>query len=197
MTLGTHQWLELKVETRRALAKIFHLTPSGHTHVVDNVVESDGYTAEDLEPMTVEEMNKLTHLDSDNFEQQFNLIVKMVEGESTQEFNAPAGAETLQNHEPGTDQPTSAEPTPTGGEAEDQSPVSPGSGSQAQAETGQGDALPVPRGSKHQHRGRGKSLSGSNGLDQAGMAKQTTEVDPGILKNDGHAGQAEPGVQEV
>jgi hypothetical protein len=81
MQLSIRDWLALKPETRQAIAKIFRLNRSSFTHVVDNHVESDGYTYQDLSVITVEEMKALTHLESDNFEDQFKLIVKMVEGE--------------------------------------------------------------------------------------------------------------------
>lgn len=80
MVLAIRDWLALKPETRQAIAKIFRLNRSSFTHVVDNHVESDGYTYQDLSAITVEEMKALTHLESDNFEDQFKLIVKMVEG---------------------------------------------------------------------------------------------------------------------
>jgi hypothetical protein len=80
MQLSNRDWLALKPETRQALAKIFRLNRSSFTHVVDNHVESDGYTYQDLSAITVEEMKRLTHLESDNFEEQFKVIVKMVEG---------------------------------------------------------------------------------------------------------------------
>ena len=132
MQLSIRDWLALKPETRSALAKIFRLNRSSFTHVVDNHVESDGYTYHDLEAITVEEMKKLTHLESDNFEDQFKLVIKMVEGEIK-----PVEMPTENAKQNGNATTSESAPGPvTGGKAEDKGTVTTGSGSEKKAPAG-------------------------------------------------------------
>lgn len=134
-TLSIRDWLAQKPETRQAIAKIFRLNRSSFTHVVDNHVESDGYTYHDLEAITVEEMKKLTHLESDNFEDQFKLVIKMVEGEGTIIKPAEIPAEkTLSNGNATTSE--SASGPVTGGKVEDKGTVTTGSGSEKKTPAG-------------------------------------------------------------
>jgi hypothetical protein len=123
MTLSIRDWLTLKPETRQAMAKIFRLNRSSFTHVVNDHVESDGYTAQDLSAITVEAMKELTHLEDNSFDEQFKMMVQMVEGETTNVIK-PADVPTEKNaiNEPTT---TSAG-TDTGGK----------SGSEKKAPTG-------------------------------------------------------------
>ena len=127
MTLSIRDWLSQKPETRQALAKIFRLNRSSFTHVVDNHVESDGYTYHDLEAITVEEMKKLTHLEDDSFDKQFKMIVQMVEGETTNVIK-PADVPTEKTLSNG--DPTSA------GEGKNQGTVTTGNGSEKKAPAG-------------------------------------------------------------
>lgn len=149
MTLSIRDWLALKPETRAALAKIFRLNRSSFTHVVDNHVESDGYTYHDLEGITVEEMKSLTHLESDSFEEQFKMIVQMVEGEvgtTLTDEHLKKGIEEIRkiNAEdvPHTStllaekNATNGDSTTSAGKAEDKGTVTTGSGSKAKAPVG-------------------------------------------------------------
>ena len=52
------QWLQLPVEARIKIALHFGLGKSGATEVVDNRVVSDGYTALDLQDLTLEKMQE-------------------------------------------------------------------------------------------------------------------------------------------
>lgn len=61
------EWLKISQEARMALAKEFNIPRSGAADVIDNIVYSDGYTAEDLMHLTMEKMQKFTESDSESF----------------------------------------------------------------------------------------------------------------------------------
>ncbi len=43
------KWLDLPINTRHEIARIFNITKKNPTHVQDNVIVSDGYTVKDVE----------------------------------------------------------------------------------------------------------------------------------------------------
>lgn len=44
-----HKWLELPLSTRNKIAGEFNIQKKNSTHVVDNIVQSDGYLVKDIE----------------------------------------------------------------------------------------------------------------------------------------------------
>ncbi len=44
-----HKWLELPIQTRIRIASEFGIIKKGSTHVVDNQIQSDGYSVKDVE----------------------------------------------------------------------------------------------------------------------------------------------------
>lgn len=98
MPLPAHKWMRLSPLTKRALINMFHLKPSGFTHVINNKLEKDGFTDIDLEKITTEEISYITHLQSNNFDEQFEVLLKMLEQEEDYLELNPERVETLQQH---------------------------------------------------------------------------------------------------
>lgn len=188
MTLSVQQWLEVKLSTREALAKIFRLKKSTFTHVSDQKVLSDGYTYEDLKAISLEEMKALTHLDSDIYEEQFRLVVKMIEDQTN-------NVSSIGTENDKTNGPEPRETPATAGE--DQSATREGSGSKQTEENNQGKDLSVSGGIEQVDNGSDELLPSGNNLDQSGMAEQDEEIDvkkSGSGKNDR---RQKRGLQEV
>jgi len=169
MNLAPQQWLQLKQSTRQALVKIFNIPQSTFTHVVDNKLESDGHTYEDLKAISLEEMKLLTHSPSDNFWEQFELIVKMVEGGVTELINnAPAG----NNIPAGAENATLNEPASTQAAGTDAGTKE---GAKPQETVSQDQVLPVSGGEQQVSGGRDELLPNSLSNDRAGMATEKKE----------------------
>lgn len=71
-------WLDLPQETRYKIADLFHISPRGVRHVVDNRVVSDAFVHSDLAVITKERMSEITGVKSDDFYELFNALVKFV-----------------------------------------------------------------------------------------------------------------------
>ena len=78
-------WLSLPQETRAKIAHLFNITKSGSVYVVNGatgpVVQSDGYSYEDLSVITVARMQEILNSKSENFYALFKDIVKLVNEE--------------------------------------------------------------------------------------------------------------------
>jgi hypothetical protein len=188
--LAPHHWLELKPSTRTVLTKIFRINRSSFTHVVDNKVETDGYTYDDLKAISVPEMKLITHLDSNDFEEQFKIIINMVENKGSAVENAINNGQESKQILGSTTHAYFAS-------GENKSSVSSGTRSQTQENNSQGQALSVPGGSVELDRGRDEFVSGNGNGGQASMAEQDAKVDTKEPKASGNAGQKRPGVQKV
>lgn len=79
-------WLSLPQDTRAKVAELFGITKSGSVYVVNGatgpVVQSDGYTYDDLSVITVARMQEMLNSKSDNFYALFKSIVKLVNEET-------------------------------------------------------------------------------------------------------------------
>lgn len=53
------QWTDLPINIRHKIANVFGITKKGSTHVVDNEIQSDGYSIKDIEKgLSVEVLQK-------------------------------------------------------------------------------------------------------------------------------------------
>jgi len=94
-------WLQLKRETREAIAKEFGLSKSGHTEVVNNELVCDGYTVFDLQGITLEKLKAFTLNNSDDFYFQFTKVVNWFDGDKgvvieNTEINIPVEEKPLE-----------------------------------------------------------------------------------------------------
>ncbi len=176
MNLAPQQWLQLKQSTRQALVKIFKIPRSSYTHVVGNQLESDGHTYEDLKAISLEEMKLLTHSASEDYFEQFDLIVKMVESEGNQPeisntTNAPAGAENATTNEPATASSSISGEVAAG--------VDTGAkeGSKQEAPVSEETVLPVPGGVDEVNRGSDEPVPNTNDNNTASVAAEAEQVD--------------------
>ncbi len=80
-SLHVHEWCALPHELREYLARVFDIQRTGSASVVDNVVESDGRTEEDLKAMTVAKLREYTHSMSIDIRQLILLCVAKYEKE--------------------------------------------------------------------------------------------------------------------
>lgn len=53
-----YQYMSYPQEVRLQIKKYFKLIPSGSVHVVDNYVEDEGFSEEDFEGITMEEVEE-------------------------------------------------------------------------------------------------------------------------------------------
>ncbi len=60
-------WLEIPVHIRAKMAEEFKIPKSGIIQVVSNKVDSDGYSARDLQALTVEKLQKFTQSTETDF----------------------------------------------------------------------------------------------------------------------------------
>lgn len=65
--LNVSHWLAIPRSVRDRFAKVFGLSPSTSVHVSDNQIVTDGYTQEDLKPVTLEALQSYTGSDSKDF----------------------------------------------------------------------------------------------------------------------------------
>ncbi len=176
-TLVPQQWLELKPKTREALIKIFKIPRSSFTHVVDNKVQSDGHTYEDLKAVSLEEMKRLTNSSSDNFYEQFAIIIKMVEDDGSNVVAYPQPENSTQDGREHKEVSTPISGTVAAGvdtRAE--------SRSVPQAPVSKAEALPVSGGINNVNRGRDELLPNSGDNNSAGVAAKNAKVDSQKLK---------------
>lgn len=188
MTLGVHEWLALKPETKKALAQMFRISRSGVTHVVDNKIESDGYSADDLSCITVEEMRLITHLNSDSFDEQFKMVLRMIQ---EPELTAPIGAETLDIY--GQQGTTTTKP----GDSKVESSVGSGSGNKKEEGDSKAEVVAISGGSNQEHSGSTEPLPSNISVGEAVVAKQDEEVNTKKPKAVRNVRQKKSGVQEV
>ncbi len=178
--LTPKDWLQLKKPTREALVKIFNIPQSSFTHVVNNVVDSDGHTFNDLQAISIESMKELTHSPSDSFDEQFNLIIKMVEDEggavvspenATTNVNTtvPVGSETTIISDPIGGVVGSYESTPAVLGAEE--------GVKPEAPVSEEQVLPVSGGVDTVDRGSAELLPDTGHDDKAVVAAEDAKVD--------------------
>lgn len=62
-----NEWIHFDVELRQKFAAIFNIPKSSSVHVVDNKVESDGYSVQDLTAITVEKMQEFSGSSESDF----------------------------------------------------------------------------------------------------------------------------------
>lgn len=56
------KWLDLPINTRHEIARIFNITKHGSTHVQDNIIVSDGYNIREIEKaLTVQNIQDYLH----------------------------------------------------------------------------------------------------------------------------------------
>lgn len=79
------EWLALSDTVRNALAKEFGLTRSSPVHVIDNVVETDGYTVNDLKGISIEKMQAFTGSSSEKFYELITLSITKLTPDVTEE----------------------------------------------------------------------------------------------------------------
>lgn len=169
--LAPQQWLQLKKSTRDALVKIFKIPQSTYTHVVNNVVESDGHTFDDLKAISIESMRELTHSASESFEEQFKLIISMVESDGSVSPEAqPENATQNVNQTNGSEQVS----TPVSGTVAETTTGNPGS--EETKKNDQGEVLPVSGGEQQVNRGRDELLPDTGSDDRTGVATKEEEV---------------------
>lgn len=85
--LSPNQWLTLPLEVRHRIAETFKVPRSKGTTVVGNVVQSDGYTFEDLAKITVEGMQDFLKSDETDFMTLFNKVVEVLSVNETKPVN--------------------------------------------------------------------------------------------------------------
>lgn len=76
-----HHWLELPLSTRIKIAMQFGITKKGSTHVVDNVIQSDGFLVKDVEQsLNVDAIQ--TYLDTEvtDLKLLWDMLVAKIEG---------------------------------------------------------------------------------------------------------------------
>ena len=90
--LAYQVWIGLSKETRVELARIFELKPTGESvvHVgeiiggnIAGVAKSDGFTAQDLQALTVEKLQQYLDTTDTNFYEMFNAVVADIESEDS------------------------------------------------------------------------------------------------------------------
>lgn len=76
-------WIRLPIEVKKRIAEIFGIKRSGASHVVDGMVQSDGYTDNDLSVLTIVNLQKeLGSTDPDIFSL-WNTMIKRTTEELT------------------------------------------------------------------------------------------------------------------
>ena len=81
------QWLQIPMNIRLRLAKIFGIQKSSGCEIVNNTVVSDGFDHEDLAGISVEKMKIYTGLTVDDFFELFNETLGKVYAEYDNEIN--------------------------------------------------------------------------------------------------------------
>lgn len=76
--LSVPQWLTLSNEVRSKIREIFNISKSKGTHLVGNILESDGCTHEDLKAITIEKMQEYLKVPDTDFFDLFNRVVDSV-----------------------------------------------------------------------------------------------------------------------
>ncbi len=74
-------WLRLPIQTRHKVAGVFNIQKKGATHVVDNVVQNDGYPIGDVETaLCIENLREYTGTSEGNPEVLWDLMLAKIEG---------------------------------------------------------------------------------------------------------------------
>lgn len=76
-TMNVSQWLTLPHPIRLELVKLFNLSRSAGTQVIDNRVISDGYTFEDLQAINVETMQAVLNSQETDFYVLLNAVADL------------------------------------------------------------------------------------------------------------------------
>ncbi len=78
--ISQHEWLRLKLETRKNIAAIFRIPRSGGTEVVGQTVVSDGYTYNDLALLTLDKIQEFLGMPKEkDFYKLLNILVERLE----------------------------------------------------------------------------------------------------------------------
>jgi len=93
--ITTPIWLSIKSETRQELAKIFSLSKSTYTNIVDGRVMCDGFSNEDLTFLTLEKLKDFTGCASDELVTQFECAVKKIENPESVKYETVPEVESV------------------------------------------------------------------------------------------------------
>ncbi len=76
--LSMHVWVSVPTDVRYKIRSIFQIPCSGHTHVHDGVIQTDGTTPKDFESLTIEKMQKYLDTDSTDFYKLFDSVIAKI-----------------------------------------------------------------------------------------------------------------------
>ncbi len=77
--LTVFEWLQLPQEVRNLFIKWFNIPRTGGAIVTGNVVQSDGYTQQDLSTVSLESLQAFLHTDDDHWDNLLQLTINNME----------------------------------------------------------------------------------------------------------------------
>lgn len=77
-----HEWMQYSQQTKMRLKEIFDIPQSSSVSVVDNRVESDGHTLEDLSRISVEKMKVFTGSSNEDFRELLGITINKIISEA-------------------------------------------------------------------------------------------------------------------